>query len=54
MEDALSRLERGDDPDRIEEEMGSLLEAEEPFLLNKKSAGTKRSAPVIDDALYDL
>jgi len=54
MEDALNRLERGDDPDHIEEEMGSFLEMEEPFLINRKSAGAKRPSPIIDDTLYDL
>jgi hypothetical protein len=54
MEDALNRLEQGEDPDRIEEEMGSLLETENPVLLNKKGAGRKRSAPLVDEKLYDL
>lgn len=54
MEDALNRLERGDDPDLIEEEMGSLLEAEEPVLFNKKGGGRKRPAPTVDETLYDL
>jgi len=54
MEDALNRLERGDDPEQIEEEMGSLLETEEPVLLNKKGTGRKRSAPRVDETLYDL
>jgi len=54
MEDALNRLEQGEDPDRIEEEMGPLLEAEEPVLLNKKGVGKKRAAPRVDETLYDL
>jgi hypothetical protein len=54
MEDALNRLERGDDPDRIEEEMGSLLDAEEPVLLSKKGAGKKRPTPLVEETLYDL
>jgi len=54
MEDALDRLEQGEDPDRIEEEMGSLLEAEEPFLLNKKKGRSKRTVPRVDETLYDL
>jgi len=54
MEDALNRLERGEDPDRIEEEMGSLLDTEEPVLLNKKGRGQKRTAPRVDETLYDL
>jgi hypothetical protein len=34
--------------------MGSLLETEEPVLLNKKGAGKKRATPVVDETLYDL
>lgn len=55
MEEALSRLERGEDPQQIEAEMGSLLEGEEPFVLGQKSAlprGQKK--PRRDDRLYDL
>ncbi len=55
MEEALSRLERGEDPDKIEEEMGAILAEEEPLLLEgggRKSG--KRSKPRVDDKLYDL
>lgn len=54
MEDALTRLERGEDPDRIEEEMGPLLEGEDPLLFSKKGTGRKKPKPLIDETLYDL
>lgn len=54
MEEALRRMERGEDPDKIEEEMGDLLENEEPFLIGGKTAGVKKPRPRIDDRLYDL
>ncbi len=55
MEEAMRRLERGEDPDKIEEEMGDLLEEEDPFVLEeKRSASRARSAPRSDDTLYDL
>ena len=57
MEEALSRLEKGDDPDQIEAEMGDILEGEEPFLLpgkKSKGANNKRPAPHRDETLYDL
>ena len=57
MEEALRRLERGEDPDRIEEEMGDLLEAEEPFLFDGKGPGAKggkKSRPRVDETLYEL
>jgi len=57
MEEALSRMEKGEDPEKIEAEMGDLLENEDPFLLpGKKGAAetTRRKAPRRDDTLYDL
>jgi putative FmdB family regulatory protein len=55
MEEALSRMERGEDPDKIEEEMGDLLEGEEPFLLEAKGTkGRRKSQPKVDDTLYEL
>lgn len=55
MEEALSRMERGDDPDRIEQEMGDLLEGEDPFLFEQKSASAgKKPKPQVDATLYDL
>jgi hypothetical protein len=55
MEAALNRLEKGEDPDKLEEEMGDLLEGEEPFILkNKGRKGDRRSKPQVDEKLYDL
>ena len=55
MEEALRRMEAGEDPEAIEAEMGDLLEEEEPFALEKKSvAGRRYSPPDVDNGLYDL
>ncbi len=55
MEEALKRMEAGEDPDQIEAEMGDLLEGEEPFMLGeKRGRKVKRAKPVHDDTLYDL
>ena len=55
MEEALSRMERGEDPEKIEAEMGDLLEGEEPFLLEAKVARGRRTLqPRVDDTLYEL
>ena len=55
MEEALSRLEAGEDPEQIEAEMGDLLEGEEPVLgAKKKAAGKKNRPPAHDDELYYL
>jgi len=55
MEEALNRIERGEDPEKIEEEMGDLLDSDDLFSLEgigrKKS---KQSAPCVDEILYDL
>ena len=57
MEEALARMERGEDPDSIEAEMGELL-SEGSFELDskKKKKGRKKSddKPEIDETLYEL
>ncbi|MFO7706770.1 MAG: FmdB family zinc ribbon protein [Desulfobacterales bacterium] len=56
MTEALRRMERGEDPDQIEAEMGDLLEGEDPFLLPGKKGGknSRRPAPARDETLYEL
>jgi len=57
MEEALKRLEAGEDPDAIEAEMGDLLEGdEEPFVLPgaKKGKGRRARPPKRDDTLYEM
>lgn len=56
MEEALARLERGDDPEEIEKEMGDLLDDESfSFDSKKKRRGKKADAqPQIDETLYEL
>ncbi len=61
MEEAVRRMEAGEDPDKVEEEMGDLLETEEPTF--EKAAGAsgglrqfseKLKPPKTDPGLYDL
>lgn len=57
MREALCRMEQGEDPDRIEAEMGSLLEGEDPFILpdaKGKGPAARRDRPAKDETLYDL
>ena len=57
MEEALSRLEKGEDPESIEAELGDIMENEDPFIIpgkKGKNAGGRRSAPFRDETLYDL
>lgn len=55
MEEALRRLERGEDPEKIEQEMGDLLSDEEPFITEARGGRpTRKRRPQIDETLYDL
>jgi putative FmdB family regulatory protein len=56
MEEALRRMERGEDPEAIEAEMGDLLESEDPFIFdgNQGKKGSRKVKPHIDETLYDL
>ncbi len=57
MEEALVRMEKGEDPEKIEAEMGDLMNDEEPFILPGKKGGKalkKQPAPRKDETLYDL
>ncbi|RJQ52374.1 MAG: zinc ribbon domain-containing protein [Nitrospiraceae bacterium] len=55
MEEALRRLERGEDPEKIEAEMGDLIEGEEPFALEDKGKkGVSRQKAKVDEKLYEL
>jgi putative FmdB family regulatory protein len=59
MQEALRRMESGEDPEKIEEEMGDLMNTENPedlFVLpdkKGKKSGTK-PAPKRDDTLYEM
>lgn len=57
MDEALKRMEKGEDPEQIEAEMGDMLENEDPFILpDKKGKNMKapHQPPIKDDTLYDL
>ncbi|MBW2107411.1 MAG: zinc ribbon domain-containing protein [Deltaproteobacteria bacterium] len=57
LEEALKRLEAGEDPEQIEAEMGDLIEEEEPFVFEGKKGGAKSGGrPPFrrDDTLYEL
>jgi len=58
MEEALRRMEAGEDPDQVEAELGDVLESEDPFAGKAKGRlGTLRRQflpPRIDPTLYDL
>ena len=61
MEEAIRRMEAGEDPDAIEDEMGHALEGEEDSLFGLGAGGgglkalrRRLSAPAIDRTLYEL
>jgi len=55
MEEALSRMERGEDIEQIEKELGDFLNGEEPFLAETPGKKTKgKPKPKVDDTLYEL
>ena len=61
MEEAIRRMEAGEDPDKIEEEMGDLLDGDDEVMLGAAPGGSRlRSlrrrlrAPELDETLYEL
>ena len=61
IENALQRMESGEDPEAIEADMGGALDDEDPFVVSGKKGpkgkgkkGKKRGAPRRDETLYDM
>ena len=56
MQEAMSRMEAGEDPEQVERDMGDLLGGDEDFSLDalKKKAAAGRKAPAHDEHLYEL
>jgi putative FmdB family regulatory protein len=55
MEEAIRRLENGEDPERIEADMGDLFDEENPFSFDGVKGMRRRyTPPAHDDTLYPL
>lgn len=58
LEEAMSRMEAGEDPDKIEQEMGDILEEENPFSTKPRKMlndfRRKYLPPKVDERLYEL
>ena len=58
MEEAVRRMEAGEDPDKVEEELGGILDSEDPFSTGEsKLKGLVRrmtEAPNEDPEIYDM
>ena len=56
VEEALSRMEAGEDPDQIERQMGDLLDSDDSFTLEnvRKKVRSSNKGPLHDEKLYEL
>lgn len=58
IEEAISRMEAGEDPDQIEQDLGDTLEEQNPFATKPKKLlddlRRKYLPPKVDDHLYEL
>ena len=55
IQEALGRMEAGEDMENIEAQMGDALDGEEPFIVpGKKGGGTKKKPRQYDDTLYEM
>ena len=56
VEEAIRRLEAGEDPDRIEQEMGEVLDRDDPPSVEGGRAGRLRrlKPPATDETLYEM
>ena len=58
MEEAIRRMEAGEDPDAIEDELGDVLGEEDPFAAGGRPAlqGLRRrlAPPTVDSTLYEM
>ena len=58
MEEAMRRMEAGEDPDKVEEELADVLDDEEPFMTGEsKLKGIRRrmvEPPNVDPEVYDM
>lgn len=58
MEEAIGRMEAGEDAEQIEADMGDMLEEEEPFAVKPRhllnDLRRKYLPPTVDDTLYEL
>jgi hypothetical protein len=60
MQEALRRLEAGEDPDKLDEEMGDLLDDDDSMFGGEGESRTlgrvarRLRPPTVDETLYDL
>ncbi|MBN1983376.1 MAG: zinc ribbon domain-containing protein [Chitinivibrionales bacterium] len=55
IQEAISRLESGDDPAQLEQQMSEALDDQEPFIMDtRKNSQAHRGQPNRDDTLYEM
>ena len=54
MQEAIARLEAGEDPEAVEAELGEVLDNEDPFASPSKKARAPRRPPHRDQTLYEM
>ena len=54
MQEAIRRMESGEDPEQIEAEMGDVLENEDPFMTSDTGGKSRKKAPARDETLYEF
>ncbi len=58
MEEAIRRMEAGEDPDKVEEELGDALDGDDPFASSEGKLRNMRrrlgEAPNVDPEVYDM
>jgi putative FmdB family regulatory protein len=55
MDEALRRLEAGENPEEIEKELGDMMEGEEdPFVISQKGGKKTKRPPSRDETLYEM
>jgi putative FmdB family regulatory protein len=53
-QDALQRIEKGEEPEKVEAEMGDALMQEDPFGDKQSIKTTAKGKPNVDETLYEL
>lgn len=53
MQEAMRRLEAGEDPDQVEADLGDVLENDELFTMARRG-GRMQRPPMVDETIYDL
>jgi hypothetical protein len=54
IQEALGRMEAGEDPEAVEAQMGDALNDENPFTLQGRKSGRGSAAPRRDETLYEM